>query len=80
MGSTDDNDSLDYTDGWDEEDAQLVDRLFGSDPLSRWEAAEAIYHEAGANVQFLLVEGIGHDRKALQNHSTDFFKKVLNGE
>jgi hypothetical protein len=80
MGSTDDNDSLDYTDGWDEEHAQLVDDLFGADPLSRWEAAEAIYREAGANAQFLLVEGIGHNRKALQKYSTDFFKKVLKDE
>jgi pimeloyl-ACP methyl ester carboxylesterase len=80
MGSMDDNDSLDYTDGWDEEHAQVVDGLFGTDPLSRWEAAEAIYREAGANAQFLLVEGIGHDRKALQNYSTDFFKKVLEDE
>lgn len=35
MGSADDNDSLDYTDGWDTEDAQMVDRFFGTDPLSR---------------------------------------------
>ena len=80
MGSMDDNDSLDYTDGWDKADAQLVDRLFGADPLARWQDAEAIYHEAGANVQFLIVDGIGHDRKALQKYSTEFFKKILNDE
>ncbi len=80
MGTADDNDSLDYTDGWDEKDAQLVDRLFGTDPLSRWEAARLIYQQAGANVQFLLIEGIGHDRKKLQKYSTEFFKKVLDGE
>ena len=80
MGSMDDNDSLDFTDGWDEADAQLVDRLFGDDPLSRWDDAESIYLSEGANAQFLLIDGIGHDRKALQNYSTDFFKKVLNEE
>lgn len=80
MGSADDNDSLDYTDGWDEKDAQLVDRLFGDDPLSRWEAARAIYEESGTNVQFLLIDGVGHDRRGLQKYSTEFFKKVLNGE
>jgi len=78
MGSTDDNDSLDYTDGWDEADAQLVDQLFGADPLSRWDDVEKIYQDTGANVQFLLIDGIGHDRKALQKYSTEFFKKVLN--
>jgi len=80
MGSADDNDSLDFTDGWDEKDARLVDRLFGTDPLARWEAAESIYEEAGANVQFLLIDGVGHDRRELQKYSTEFFKKVLNGE
>lgn len=79
MGSADDNDSLDYTDGWDKKDAQVVDRLFGADPLARWEAARLIYQQAGANVQFLLIEGAGHDRRALQKYSTEFFEKVLDG-
>jgi pimeloyl-ACP methyl ester carboxylesterase len=80
MGSADDNDSLDYTDGWDTKDVQVVDRFFGSDPLSRWEAARLIYQQAGTNVQFLLIEGVGHDRSELQKYSTEFFKKVLDGE
>jgi pimeloyl-ACP methyl ester carboxylesterase len=80
MGSLDDNDSLDFTDGWDETEAQLIDQLFGVDPVSRWDDIEIIYQDAGANVQFLLIDGIGHDRKALQKYSTDFFKKVLNDD
>jgi len=80
MGSADDNDSLDYTDGWDEKEAQLVDRLFGDNPLSRWEKAESLYKEAGAKVQFLLIDRVGHDRRELQKYSTEFFKKVLNAE
>jgi len=80
MGATDDNDSLDSTDGWDKKDAQLVDGLFGADPLSRWEAARLIYQQAGTNVQFLLIEGLGHDRRGSQKYSTDFFRKVLDGE
>lgn len=80
MGDLDDNDSLDFTDGWDEDIASVVDALFGSDPLSRWKEAEAVYLESGANVRFLLVEGVGHDRKALQNHSVDFFRELLEAE
>jgi len=80
MGSTDDNDSLDYTDGWDKKDAELVDRLFGADPLSRWDDARWIYQQSGADVQFLLIDGIGHDRRELQKYSTEFFRKVLDGE
>jgi pimeloyl-ACP methyl ester carboxylesterase len=77
MGSLDDNDSLDFSDGWDESEAQLIDTLFGTDPLSRWEDAQTIYRSAGANTEFLLIDGIGHDRKALQTYSTEFFKKIL---
>jgi hypothetical protein len=80
MGSLDDNDSLDFTDGWNEEAAEQVNRLFGGDPLARWDAAREIYQTAGANVQFLLVDGIGHDRKALQRYSTEFFKDILDNE
>ncbi|MBC7877739.1 MAG: hypothetical protein H7Y59_11275 [Anaerolineales bacterium] len=77
MGSIDDNDSLDYVDGWDEASAQVVDKLFGSDPLSRWNDAESLYRKTGANAQFILVDGIGHNRKALQVYSTEFFKNIL---
>jgi hypothetical protein len=80
MGSADTNDSLDYLGGWDERDAQLVDKLFGEDPVSRWDESESIYQEAGANVQFLLVDGVAHGRRELQQDSTEFFKKVLHGE
>lgn len=76
MGSADDNDSLDFRDGWDEEPAALVDRLFGKDPQARWKNSESIYKTAGANAQFILVDGVGHDRKKLQSYSTDFFKRV----
>jgi hypothetical protein len=69
MGSLDDNDSLDFG-----------DQLFGTDPLSRWEAAKAFHLSAGTNAQFLLIDGIGHDRKALQNYATEFFKRILANE
>jgi pimeloyl-ACP methyl ester carboxylesterase len=77
MGSLDDNDSIDFRDGWDEEPAALVDRLFGTDPLSRWESAEMLYRAAGADAQFVLVDGIGHDRKALGGLNTRFFADIL---
>jgi hypothetical protein len=80
MGSLDDNDSLDFTDGWDEAAAGQVNRLFGDDPIARWEDAVAVYQAAGSKAQFLLVEGIGHDRKSLQDYSTEFFKEILNDE
>lgn len=77
MGADDDNDSLDFSDGWDKPAAAEVDRLFGDTPLKRWKPAEVLYAQAGANARFELVPGIGHDRKALQDRSTAFFKQVL---
>lgn len=77
MGDADDNDSLDFEDGWDEPAAAEVDRLFGDTPLARWKHAESLYAQAGANARFELVHGIGHDRKALQDRSTAFFRQVL---
>jgi dienelactone hydrolase len=77
MGALDENDSLDYTDGWEEENADRVKRLFGATPISRWDVAKAVYRQGHANVQFELVEGIGHDRRSLQQYTTEFFRDVL---
>ncbi len=77
LGALDDNDSLDFGDGWDPEHAELVERLFGATPLERLDDAERLYAAAGVDARFLLVEGVGHDRRALQRHTTDFFREVL---
>lgn len=80
MGDRDDNDSLDFGDGWDREQAAIVDRLFGPDPLARWDRVRDVYREAGSGAEFLLVEGVGHDRRKLQRHATAFFRRVLEQE
>ncbi len=80
MGDQDDNDSLDFGDGWDENAARQVDELFGKTPIERWEHARRVYEQAGMNATFLLVPGIGHDRRALQSHSTEFFRALLERE
>ncbi|HEU5289395.1 MAG TPA: hypothetical protein VFU05_02055 [Cyclobacteriaceae bacterium] len=77
MGSADDNDSLDFSDGWDKDASAKVDSLFGSDPLTRWPQAQLLYKKANAHVTFLLVDGAGHDRKKLQSLGTEFFKGIL---
>jgi len=77
MGSLDDNDSVDFRDGWDEAAAAQVDRLFGSDPQARWEAAQEVYLLAGAKVRFERVGGVGHDRRKLQVNSTHFLADIL---
>lgn len=77
MGAGDDNDSLDFGDGWDADAAARVDRLFGATPTARWPRARALYAWAGVQARFDLVPGIGHDRKALQLRSTDFLAAAL---
>lgn len=77
MGDQDDNDGLDFGDGWDEPAAARVDRLFGDTPMLRWPHAERLYRATGADVRFLLVAGVGHDRRALQQHTTAFFRELL---
>ena len=77
MGSLDENDSLDFTDGWDLEAAAQVDRLFGETPLARWPAIQALYKSVTDNADFLLVEGVAHDRKALERHGVDWFRELL---
>lgn len=77
MGSLDDNDSLDFGDGWDEEQADALQLAVGSSPLERWDDARAMYAQVHASAEFLLVEGVGHERRKLQQHSTDFFRRLL---
>ncbi len=77
MGDRDQNDSLDFGDGWDVGAAALVDRRFGADPQARWGEAERLHREAGTGARFVRVAGVGHERKRLQRHTTDFFQEAL---
>lgn len=80
MGSVDNNDSLDFSDSWEAENAQIVNELFGDTPIKRWDMAKDLHASVSTNIEFLLVDGVGHDRKALQSHSTAFFANVLDGD
>lgn len=60
MGDRDENDSVDYHDGYEERDRQLIDRLFGSRPVERWDDAEALYQSAELRAEFKLYPGIAH--------------------
>ncbi len=60
LGSEDENDSLVFRDGYEEEDEKLVFELFGQKPVDRWEASEKLYSEAGLNAVFKLYPGEGH--------------------
>jgi predicted esterase len=61
LGDEDDNDSVPYDDGYEDEDERLIFALFGPTPVSRWPAAQAVYESIGADAQFRLYKGVGHE-------------------
>ena len=60
MGDADTNDSVPFSDGYDDAQRELVNRMFGTDPVARWPHAQAIYDAAGMNATFALYPGVGH--------------------
>jgi pimeloyl-ACP methyl ester carboxylesterase len=60
IGDRDENDSVPYSDSYDDRERRIVRSLFGDTPVGRWGAAEAIYAEAGANAVFHTYRDLGH--------------------
>lgn len=60
LGDKDENDSLVFTDGYEEEDKNLVFELFGKTPVERWEISKKIYQENNLNAEFKLYPNIKH--------------------
>ena len=60
LGGEDDNDSLVFRDGYEEDDEKLAMELLGKSPVERWPVAESIYKDAGMNAVFKLYPGEGH--------------------
>jgi hypothetical protein len=60
MGAQDENDSLVFGDGYEEEDKNLVFELFGKTPVERWEISRQLYHEARLNAEFKLYPNTAH--------------------
>ena len=60
LGAEDDNDSVVFRDGYEEEDERLVFELFGKTPVERWDISKALYEKSGLNARFKLYPKIGH--------------------
>jgi predicted esterase len=60
MGDKDDNDSLVFADGYEEEDKTLVFELFGKTPLERWETSKKLYAENKLRAEFKLYPDTAH--------------------
>lgn len=76
LGDKDDNDSLPFGDGYEEQDKDLVFSLFGKLPVDRWATISSLYKQAGLNAEFKLYPDIGHmtDRK-INGEISDFLAK-----
>lgn len=78
LGDKDENDSVVFGDGYEEEDKNLVFELFGKTPLERWEVSQKLYREAKLNAEFKLYPNTAH--KVTPEMVTDvlaFFSKYL---
>lgn len=60
MGDKDENDSLVFADGYEEEDKNLAFELFGKTPLERWEISRKLYEENRLNAEFKLYPNTAH--------------------
>lgn len=60
LGDKDENDSLVFGDGYEEEDKTLVFELFGKTPLERWEISRKLYAENKLQAEFKLYPNIAH--------------------
>jgi len=78
MGDQDTNDSVPYADGYEPQDRDLVNTLFGVTPVERWPKAEQIYESVGCNCTFRLYEGVGHTISGeMQRDIVQFFAANL---
>lgn len=59
-GDKDDNDSVVFGDGYEEEDKNLIFELFGKTPLERWEISRKLYEENKLKAEFKLYPNIAH--------------------
>lgn len=78
LGDKDDNDSLVFTDGYEESDKDLVFELFGKTPVERWEVSKTLYKEANLNAEFKLYPGVAHTiSKEMRDDIFNFLTKYI---
>ena len=78
IGSKDTNDSVPFSDSYDDEDRAIINSLFGNTPIDRWEQSEKIYEGILEDVEFKIYENMGHT-PSIQSlkDAVEFFKSTL---
>jgi hypothetical protein len=76
LGDKDENDSLVFGDGYDEQDKDLVFELFGKTPVERWEISKKLYEENKLQAEFKLYPNVKHTvTKEMLGDILAFFSK-----
>lgn len=60
LGDKDENDSVVFGDGYEEEDKTIIFELFGKTPLERWEITRKLYAENKMQAEFKLYPNTAH--------------------
>jgi hypothetical protein len=60
IGDQQADDAVNYTDGYDPEDAALIKEVFGGPTFRRYPSSEAAYDSIGSACQFVIFPGVGH--------------------
>lgn len=78
LGDKDDNDSVVFGDGYDEQDKDLVFEFFGKTPIARWDISKKLYADAKLEAEFKLYPGIAHTIvPAMIGDITSFFETSM---
>jgi pimeloyl-ACP methyl ester carboxylesterase len=84
VGDQDNNDAVDYADGFDEADREQIDRLFGDGSpyiVERWPHAEAIFDSVQSRAKFVIYPGVGHSLTGeMFEDLLDFYRQYHPGQ
>jgi dienelactone hydrolase len=79
LGDQDENDSVVYRDGYEEDDEKLIFELFGKTPVARWEISKKLYEDKKLNATFKLYPNVGHKvSKEMRTDIITFLEKYKN--
>jgi predicted esterase len=79
MGEKDENDAVQFDDGYDEAEQKIVFSVIGKKMQpDRWEHCQAIYKASGANVTFRTYKDVGHwTNRGINSEIAAFFRKEM---
>ncbi len=79
MGALDDNDAVQFDDGYSAAEKAIVDAVIGAKMQpDRWELCQRIYREAGADATFRTFKDVGHfTTREVNEEIRDFFRAQL---